>query len=83
LVANRKILDEMVIELLEKETLNKDEIAAIFKKVKLVTKRPAWTGSATRIPSEQPPVDVPERIVVAPVKEKKPTRRKKASSDDK
>jgi len=83
LVANRKILDEMVIELLEKETLNKDEIAAIFKKVKLVTKRPAWTGSATRIPSEQPPVDVPERIVVTPVEAKKPTRRKKAASDGK
>ena len=84
LVANRKILDEMVIELLEKETLNKDEIAAIFKKVKLVTKRPAWTGSATRIPSEQPPVDVPERIVVeAPAEPKKVTRRKKAASDGK
>ena len=83
LVANRKILDEMVIELLEKETLNKDEIVAIFKKVKLVTMRPAWTGSATRIPSEQPPVDVPERIVVAPVEAKKPTRRKKAASDGK
>jgi cell division protease FtsH len=83
LVANRKILDEMVIELLEKETLNKDEIVAIFKMVKLVTMRPAWTGSATRIPSEQPPVDVPERIVVAPVEAKKPTRRKKAASDGK
>jgi cell division protease FtsH len=84
LVANRKILDEMVIQLLEKETLNKDEIAEIFKKVKLVTKRPAWTGSATRIPSEQPPVDVPERLIVeAPSKEKKPTRRKKAASDGK
>ena len=72
----------MVIELLEKETLNKDEIASIFKKVKLVTKRPAWTGSATRVPSEQPPVDVPERIVAeAPVEAKKPTRRKKAASD--
>ena len=84
LVANRKILDEMVIQLLEKETLNKEEIAEIFKKVKLVTKRPAWTGSATRIPSEQPPVDVPERAVVeAPVESKKPTRRKKAASDGK
>jgi cell division protease FtsH len=83
LVANRKILDEMVIQLLEKETLNKDEIAAIFKKVKLVTKRPAWTGSATRIPSEQPPVDVPERLIEAPVEPKKPARRKKAASDGK
>jgi len=74
----------MVIQLLEKETLNKDEIAAIFKKVKLVTKRPAWTGSANRIPSEQPPVDVPERVVVEVSTEpKKPTRRKKAASDGK
>ena len=84
MVANRKILDEMVIQLLEKETLNKEEIAEIFKKVKLVTKRPAWTGSATRIPSEQPPVAVPERAVVeAPAEPKKPTRRKKAASDGK
>jgi cell division protease FtsH len=84
LVANRKILDEMVIQLLEKETLNKEEIAEIFKKVKLVTKRPAWTGSATRVPSEQPPVDVPERAAVeAPAEPKKPTRRKKAASDGK
>jgi cell division protease FtsH len=50
-----------------------------------VTKRPAWTGSATRIPSEQPPVDVPERLMVdTPVEEKKkPVRRKKAASDGK
>jgi cell division protease FtsH len=84
LVANRKILDEMVIELLEKETLNKDEIAVIFKKVKKVTARVAWTGSATRVPSSQPPVEVPERIVIESTTEtKKPTRRKKAVSDDK
>ena len=64
--------------------MGKEEIAEIFKKVKLVTKRPAWTGSATRIPSDQPPVDVPERLVVEPVaKEKKPARRKKAASDGK
>jgi cell division protease FtsH len=81
LVANRKILDEMVLELLEKETLNKEEIARIFKKVRAVTPRPAWTGSPTRIPSAQPPVDVPERIVETEVK--KPTRRKKSASDDK
>jgi cell division protease FtsH len=71
----------MVLELLEKETLNKEEIARIFKKVRAVTPRPAWTGSPTRIPSAQPPVDVPERIVEAEVK--KPTRRKKSASDDK
>jgi cell division protease FtsH len=82
LVANRKILDEMVLELLDKETLNKEEISEIFKKVRAVTPRPAWTGSPTRIPSEQPPVDVPERVVEVS-EPKKPTRRKKATSDDK
>ena len=80
LVANRKVLDEMVLELLEKETLNKDEIARIFKKVKAVTARSAWTGSSTRIPSNQPPVDVPERIVITKVK--KTTRGKKVSNDN-
>jgi len=80
LVANRKILDEMVLELLDKETLNKEEITKIFKKVKSVTARPAWTGSITRIPSDQPPVDVPERAVVT--KAKKPTRSKKSTDDN-
>ena len=81
LVANRKVLYEMVLELLDKETLNKEEIARIFKKVKSVTARPAWTGSITRIPSEEPPVEVPARAELV-VEVKKPTRRKKATSDD-
>jgi cell division protease FtsH len=56
LVENRDILDALVIELLEKETLLKEEIEKIFAKVRSANPRPAWTGSATRIPSEQPPV---------------------------
>jgi len=56
LVANQSILDELVVELLEKETLLKDEIERIFAKVKPVGPRPAWTGSATRTPSSKPPV---------------------------
>jgi len=71
----------MVLELLDKESLNKEEIARIFKKVKSVTARPAWTGSITRIPSQEPPVEVPARAEVA-VEVKKSTRRKKALSDD-
>ncbi len=83
LVENRATLDAMVIRLLEVETLNKEEITEIFKKVKSWPRRPAWTGSATRIPSQQPPVDVPERITTEPVAEKKPARvRKTAKKDD-
>ena len=59
LVDNRATLDKLVIELLDKETLNKEEIAEIFAAVKPVAKRPAWTGSTTRRPSNQPPVAIP------------------------
>jgi cell division protease FtsH len=56
LVMNREILDRLVEELLEKETLNKEEIEIIFRKVKKVKPRAPWTGSQSRIPSNQPPV---------------------------
>ena len=56
LVANREPLDRMVEELLENETLNKEEIERIFKKVKKVKPRAAWTGSQQRVPSNLPPV---------------------------
>ena len=82
LVENRTTLDAMVLQLLEKETLNKEEISAIFAKVNSWPRRPSWTGSSTRIPSQQPPVAVPERAVVAPVVEKKPTRVKKSTNKE-
>jgi cell division protease FtsH len=87
LVANRSILDEMVLELLERETLNKEEIEVIFAKVSSWPRRPAWTGSIHRIPSSQPPVAIPEKKVVEVVAEgseapKRVTRKKKAPSSE-
>ncbi len=82
LVENRATLDAMVLQLLEKETLNKEEIAAIFAKVNSWPRRPSWTGSATRIPSQQPPVAVPERLIVKPVVDKKPSRVKKSKNKE-
>ena len=58
LVQNRDILDALVVELLERETLLKDDIERIFTKVKMVSPRPAWTGSPNRTPSDIPPVAV-------------------------
>jgi cell division protease FtsH len=82
LEANRTILDEMVIKLLEKETLNKEEIAEIFARVTSWPNRPAWTGSSTRTPSSKPPVDIPERVTPAtPDAPKKARRVKKATSE--
>jgi cell division protease FtsH len=69
LVANRDILDDLVEVLLEKETLLKDEIEMIFKKVRLVSKRPAWTGSESRKPSTQPPVALSPAKPQTPVAE--------------
>jgi cell division protease FtsH len=83
LVANREILDDLVEVLLEKETLLKDEIEMIFKKVRLVSKRPAWTGSELRKPSTQPPVALSPAKPQTPVIEEEvaPVRkpRKKAA----
>jgi cell division protease FtsH len=56
LVENRAVLDALVEELLEKETLDKAEIARVFAPIQKRELRPAWTGSSTRAPSEQPPV---------------------------
>jgi cell division protease FtsH len=56
LTENRDVLDALVVELLERETLDKAEVAAIFEPLRRRTTRPAWTGSDSRIPSTIPPV---------------------------
>jgi cell division protease FtsH len=62
LVENRAVLDALVEELLEKETLDKAQVARVFEPIHKKDPRPAWTGSPTRAPSEQPPVmPVPNR----------------------
>ncbi|MSW47368.1 MAG: ATP-dependent zinc metalloprotease FtsH [Actinobacteria bacterium] len=78
LAENRQVLDEMVLELLDKETLNKDEISLIFKRVKSYPTRPAWTGSPTRKPSTIPPIPThPASVaeVEAPVKKVRKTKK--------
>jgi len=79
LVENRSILDALVEELMDKETLHKEEIEVIFKHVAARPKRPAWTGSAERIPSRVPPVAIKKK---AEVKEEKPKRKKKSAPSD-
>jgi cell division protease FtsH len=60
--------EAFVNELLEKETLNKEEIEKVFKKVKKVRKRAAWTGSKLRVPSTIPPVALkPAKVKEKPV----------------
>ncbi len=59
LETNRDVLDALVLELLEKETLGREQIAQIFEPLILRSNRPAWTGSVRRSPSNRPPVLVP------------------------
>ncbi|MFJ3909514.1 membrane protease FtsH catalytic subunit [Streptomyces sp. 2132.2] len=62
LVENRDVLDNLVLALLEKETLGKEEIAEIFSTIVKRPARPAWTGSSHRTPSTRPPVLSPKEL---------------------
>jgi cell division protease FtsH len=59
LADNRDVLDALVLELMEKETLDKAEVARIFEPLRRRAARPAWTGSDSRTPDTRPPVDIP------------------------
>ena len=59
LVENRGVLDELVLQLFEKETLNKDELAQIFAPIVKRPERPIWLSSDRRLVSDIPPVLTP------------------------
>jgi cell division protease FtsH len=60
---NRHILDRMVLELLERETLNQKEIAEVFQGIVKRPLRPTWLSSEHRGISDQPPVLTPAEQV--------------------
>ena len=59
--ANREVLDRLALELLEKETLDHNQLEDIFKDVKKLSPRPQWLSSEERPVSTLPPVQVPPR----------------------
>lgn len=59
---NRDVLDALVLELFDKETLDKEQVAQIFEALRRRPERPAWTGSDQRVPSTVPPVEIPQWI---------------------
>jgi cell division protease FtsH len=59
---NRDVLDSLVLELMDKETLDKEQVATVFTALRKRPPRPAWTGSPDRNPSEIPPVEIPQEI---------------------
>ncbi|MBA4084930.1 MAG: cell division protein FtsH [Kytococcus sp.] len=56
---NRDVLDRLVLDLLEHETLNAKELATIFTDVRKRPVRPTWLSSEHRTISDIPPVLTP------------------------
>lgn len=64
IVDNRDVLDELARVLLEKETLDHDELAEMFKDVKKLPERPQWLSSESRPVSDRPAIRLPEKAPV-------------------
>jgi cell division protease FtsH len=59
LVQYRDALDEMVLELVEKETLSKEDLDRILAPVRKRPPHNTFTGFGKRTPSDRPPVEIP------------------------
>lgn len=59
---NRDVLDELVRQLLVKETLNEKELEAIFANLKKAPVRETWLSNDRRPDSDQPPVPIPDDL---------------------
>jgi cell division protease FtsH len=60
LVQNRDVLDNLVLQLLEQETLTANQVLEIFSTVRLRPSRGSYTGYGKRVPSDRPPVLTPK-----------------------
>ncbi len=81
LTMNRAILDALAKELMERETLNQEDIAHIFKNVKKIPRRKQWLSGAKRLPSKVGPIAIPKKAASKSVatSETKPTRKAAAT----
>jgi cell division protease FtsH len=65
LVQYRDVLDEMVLQLMDKETLSREQVLEIFAPVVKRPSRGAWRGNGgKRRPSSRPPVMTPAELAL-------------------
>ncbi|RNL80546.1 ATP-dependent zinc metalloprotease FtsH [Halostreptopolyspora alba] len=64
LVEYRDVLDDLVRNLLEKETLSKEQVLEIFAPIEKRPSRGSYKGHGKRQPSNQPPVSTPKELAV-------------------
>ncbi|WP_131745124.1 ATP-dependent zinc metalloprotease FtsH [Frankia sp. Cppng1_Ct_nod] len=62
LVQYRDVLDNLVLRLMDVETLGKDEVLEIFATVQKRPSRGSYTGVGKRLPSDRPPVMTPAEL---------------------
>ncbi|WP_283139264.1 ATP-dependent zinc metalloprotease FtsH [Rhizohabitans arisaemae] len=60
LVQYRDVLDDLVLHLMEKETLSREMVLEIFRSVVPKEHRPSYAGYGKRLPSDRPPVLTPK-----------------------
>jgi cell division protease FtsH len=64
LVAYREVLDDLVLQLMDKETLSREEVLRIFAPIQTRPSRGSYTGYGKRLPSDRPPVLTPKELAL-------------------
>jgi cell division protease FtsH len=65
LVEYRDVLDNLVLQLLEHETLSRKQVLEVFEPVQKRPLRGTYTGYGKRLPSDRPPVMSPKELALA------------------
>jgi cell division protease FtsH len=64
LVEYRDVLDDLVMHLLEKETVSRKEVLEVFAPVQKRPTRGSYTGYGKRLPSDRPPILSPKELAL-------------------
>src|ERR1700728_1329886 len=64
LVQYRDVLDNLVLQLIEHETLSRDQVLQIFSPIRQRPSRGSYTGYGKRLASDRPPVLTPQEMAL-------------------
>ena len=64
LVTYREVLDDLVLQLMDKETLSREQVLRIFAPIQTRPSRGSYTGYGKRLPSDRPPVLTPKELAL-------------------
>jgi cell division protease FtsH len=62
LVQYRDVLDDLVLQLMEHETLSREQVLRVFSPIRQRATRGSYTGYGKRLPSDRPPVLTPKEM---------------------